>query len=46
MLSDGRLKARPLITHALPFAEAAQAYRLLRDEKDQSLGAVLDFRSR
>jgi 2-desacetyl-2-hydroxyethyl bacteriochlorophyllide A dehydrogenase len=43
MIGDGRLKVRSLITHVLPFTQAAEAYRLLRDERDQALGIVLDF---
>jgi 2-desacetyl-2-hydroxyethyl bacteriochlorophyllide A dehydrogenase len=45
MIGDGRLKVRPLITHILPFTEVAEAYRLLRHERDKALGIVLDFRS-
>ncbi len=43
MISDGRLNVRRLISHKLPYTEAAEAYRLLRDEKDKSLGVVLDW---
>ncbi|MFQ6040619.1 MAG: zinc-binding dehydrogenase [Candidatus Poribacteria bacterium] len=43
MISDGRLNVRRLITHKLPYTEAAEAYRLLRDEKDKSLGVVLSW---
>jgi 2-desacetyl-2-hydroxyethyl bacteriochlorophyllide A dehydrogenase len=46
MIADGRLKVRPLLTHVLPFTQAAEAYRLLRDEKDKALGVVLDFDER
>jgi 2-desacetyl-2-hydroxyethyl bacteriochlorophyllide A dehydrogenase len=46
MIADGRLTVRPLLSHTLPFAEAAEAYRLLRDEKDKALGVVLDFDER
>jgi threonine dehydrogenase-like Zn-dependent dehydrogenase len=45
MIGDGRLRVRPLITHVLPFTAAAEAYRLLRDEKDRALGVVLGFGS-
>jgi len=43
MIGDGRLNVRPLITHILPYTEAAEAYRLLREERDRALGVVLDF---
>lgn len=44
MIQDGRLKIRPLITHVLPYTETAEAYRLLRYDRDKALGIVLDFR--
>jgi 2-desacetyl-2-hydroxyethyl bacteriochlorophyllide A dehydrogenase len=43
MISDGRLNVRRLISHKLPYTEAGEAYRLLRDEKDKSLGVVLSW---
>jgi threonine dehydrogenase-like Zn-dependent dehydrogenase len=43
MIGDGRLQVRPLITHILPFTQAAEAYRLLREERGKALGIVLDF---
>lgn len=45
MMLDGRLKVRPLITHILPFSEAARAYHLLRADPDHALGVLLDFRT-
>ena len=45
MIASGELDARSLITHRLPYDEAAEAYRLLRDEKDSSLGVVLEWRT-
>ena len=45
MIADGRLNVRPLITHVLPFNQASEAYRLLREEKDKALGVILDFRN-
>ncbi len=44
MIGDGRLNVRRLITHILPCTEAAEAYRLLCEERDRALGVVLDFR--
>jgi len=43
MIGDGRLNVRRLISHKLPYTEAAEAYRLLRDEKDKSIGVVLSW---
>jgi L-iditol 2-dehydrogenase len=43
MISDGRLSVGKLITHKLHFTEISEAYRLLRDEKDKTLGIVLDW---
>lgn len=43
MIGDGRLRVRPLITHMLPCTDAAEAYRMLREDRDQALGVVLGF---
>ncbi|MDH5441961.1 MAG: zinc-binding dehydrogenase, partial [Candidatus Bathyarchaeota archaeon] len=43
MISDGRLNVEKLITNKMPFTEVSEAYRLLREEKDKSLGVVLDW---
>lgn len=43
MISDGRLHVEKLITHKIPYTEIAEAYRLLREEKDTALGIVLDW---
>lgn len=43
MIGDGRLNVRRLITHILPYTEAAEGYRLLREERDRALGVVLDY---
>ena len=43
MISDGRLDVKQLTTHRLPFPKATEAYRLLREEKDVSLGIVLEW---
>jgi 2-desacetyl-2-hydroxyethyl bacteriochlorophyllide A dehydrogenase len=45
MIADGRLNVERLITHRLPFAQAEEAYRKLRDEKSSTLGIVLDWQS-
>ena len=43
MIQHGELNVNRLITHRLPYTEADQAYRLLRDERDKSLGVVLTW---
>jgi len=44
MLKDGRLNVATLITQRVHYEHAADAYRLLRDEKNKSLGVVLTFK--
>ena len=41
----GSLKLRPVITHVIPFREAAQAFQILDETPDQALQIVLDFSS-
>jgi len=43
MIADGRLNVKALISHKMPYFEAQEAYRLLRDEKDKALGVILDW---
>ena len=43
MIADKRLDISALISHKMPYHEAEEAYRLLRDEKDKALGVVLDW---
>ena len=43
MIADRRLNVSALISHKMPYRDAGEAYRLLRDEKDKSLGVVLDW---
>ena len=45
MIADGRLNVNQLITHRVPFAQADEAYRKLRDEKGDSLGVILEWDS-
>jgi len=45
MIADGRLDVKSLISHKMSYHEAEEAYRLLRDEKDKSLGIVLDWQT-
>lgn len=40
---SGVLNLRPLISHLIPFEQAAQAFRLLDQEPQQALQVVLDF---
>jgi threonine dehydrogenase-like Zn-dependent dehydrogenase len=39
----GSLNLRPVITHVIPFQQAAQAFRLLDETPDEALQIVLDF---
>ncbi len=41
--AKGSLNLRPVITHVLPFREAAQAFQILDETPDQALQVVLDF---
>jgi len=44
-LAAGKLHVDPLITHRVPWQEAAGAYeRLVRDKTEDSLGIVIDWR--
>lgn len=43
MMADNRLDVKPLISHRLPYSEMNEAYRLLREERSQSLGVVLEW---
>jgi 2-desacetyl-2-hydroxyethyl bacteriochlorophyllide A dehydrogenase len=43
MIADKRLNVSALISHKMPYYEAEEAYRLLRDEKDKALAIVLDW---
>jgi 2-desacetyl-2-hydroxyethyl bacteriochlorophyllide A dehydrogenase len=41
--AQGSLNLRPVITHIIPFKQAAQAFQLLDETPDQALQVVLDF---
>ncbi len=41
--ADGVLNLRPIITHVIPFAEAAEGFRLCDYEPDATVQVVLDF---
>ena len=41
--AKGSLNLRPVITHILPFKQAAQGYQILDKAPDQALQVVLDF---
>ena len=43
MIERGELDVARLTTHRLPCTEAAEAYRLLRHERDQALGVLLTW---
>ena len=41
--TQGSLNLRPVITHVLPFRQAARGFQLLDETPDQALQVVLDF---
>jgi len=41
--AQGLLNLRPVITHVIPFRQAAQAFQILDETPDQALQVVLDF---
>jgi 2-desacetyl-2-hydroxyethyl bacteriochlorophyllide A dehydrogenase len=41
--AQGSLNLRPVITHVIPFKQAAQAFRILDETPEQALQLVLDF---
>jgi threonine dehydrogenase-like Zn-dependent dehydrogenase len=41
--AKGSLNLRPVITHVIPFKQAAQGYQILDETPDQALQVVLDF---
>ncbi len=41
--AQGSLNLRPVITHVIPFRQAAQAFQILDETPDQALQIVLDF---
>ena len=41
--AQGSLNLRPVITHVIPFSEAARAFQILDERPDQALQIVLDF---
>src|SRR5829696_5490483 len=41
--AKGSLNLRPVITHLIPFNQAAQAFQILDETPDQALQIVLDF---
>ncbi|MBT5874277.1 MAG: zinc-binding alcohol dehydrogenase [Candidatus Latescibacteria bacterium] len=43
MINDGRLDVSPLISHRLPYTEAQDAYRLLKEDLGKSLGVILEW---
>jgi len=41
--SDGTLNLHPIITHVIPFSQAAEAFRLCDCESEKTIQVVLDF---
>jgi 2-desacetyl-2-hydroxyethyl bacteriochlorophyllide A dehydrogenase len=44
-MAAGRVAIEPLITHRIPFGEAVEAYELVVEHPERTLGMVLDWRS-
>jgi 2-desacetyl-2-hydroxyethyl bacteriochlorophyllide A dehydrogenase len=42
-MAEGRIAIEPLITHRIPFRDAAEAYELVVEHPERSLGMVLDW---
>jgi 2-desacetyl-2-hydroxyethyl bacteriochlorophyllide A dehydrogenase len=42
-MATGKISIDPLITHRIPFADAAEAYELVLEHPEASLGMVLDW---
>lgn len=42
-MATGRIAIDPLITHRIPFRDAAEAYEMVVDHPERSLGMVLDW---
>ena len=43
MLSDGRLKVDPLITHRMPWRQTPDAYHMLYKTPNEALGVILEW---
>jgi threonine dehydrogenase-like Zn-dependent dehydrogenase len=44
LLASGRLEADALVTHRIPFAQAAEAYDLIDRSPDATLRTILTYR--
>jgi threonine dehydrogenase-like Zn-dependent dehydrogenase len=42
-MATGRIAIDPLITHRIPFTDAREAYDLVVEHPERSLGMVLDW---
>jgi 2-desacetyl-2-hydroxyethyl bacteriochlorophyllide A dehydrogenase len=45
LIARRRLNVKRLITHRLPYTDAADAYRLLKEERNRALGVILRFKA-
>ena len=43
MILDGRIDVAPLITHRLPWQQAAEAYHMLYRKPEEALGVILEW---
>jgi 3-hydroxyethyl bacteriochlorophyllide a dehydrogenase len=46
LIAEGRLQTLPLLTHRFPVEQAAEAWRVIEDRAEPSLGVVLDWADR
>jgi threonine dehydrogenase-like Zn-dependent dehydrogenase len=46
LIASGRLEADGLVTHRMPFAQAADAYDLIDREREATLKVLLAYRER
>jgi len=44
LVSRGRLKVKPMITHRFPFDRAVEAFDLLVKDRTQAIGVILEYR--
>jgi threonine dehydrogenase-like Zn-dependent dehydrogenase len=43
LLAEGKLDAASMVTHRLPYTDAAKAYRMLSNHEDNALGVLLQW---
>ncbi len=43
LLAEGKLNVRPLVTHSFPIERAQEAYDLIKNDREQSLGVMITY---